>query len=277
MQEISHYVFIETGFPGVTLAVIRCQRGLILIDAPLRIEDTRAWRTTLTGMPGGFERIMISLDEHFDRTLGVRQMECLDIGHESFAQVLKDRPVSFKTQGQETGADWELVNGLGVVRWAMPDITFTHTLDLYWDTYPIRIYKAAGISVCSCWVELPAQKILFVGDTVIPGAPPFLGAADLPGWQEALKLLLSPAYKGYTFVSGRAGILSNDDIKEQGKFLGKVQQQVEKITEKGNTQHEIEHASLQLLKHFDPKSSRYEHYFSRLFFGLTQYVKRHSS
>jgi glyoxylase-like metal-dependent hydrolase (beta-lactamase superfamily II) len=277
MQEISHHIFIETGFPGVTLAVLRCQRGLVLIDAPLRIEDTRTWRSSLAGMPGGFERILISLDEHFDRTLGLRQMECLAIGHDSFTQVLRDRPVSFKTQGQETGAEWEMVNGLGVVRWAMPDITFTHTLDLYWDLYPIRIRKVAGVSACSSWVELPAQKILFIGDTVVPDAPPFLAAADLPDWQEAIKLLLSPAYKGYTLVSGRAGIISSDDVKEQGKFLGKLQQQVEKLAEKGNDQRDIEHASLQLLKHFDSRSPRYEHYFSRLFFGLTQYIKRHSS
>ena len=49
MQEISPHIYIETEFPGVTLAVLRCQRGLILIDAPLRIDDTRAWDPCLPG------------------------------------------------------------------------------------------------------------------------------------------------------------------------------------------------------------------------------------
>ncbi len=276
MREISPHIYLETGYPGVTLAVMRCKRGLVLIDAPLRIEDTRAWRSTLSGMPGGFERILITLDEHFDRTLGVRQMECLSIAHEGVAQAIKDRPLAFKAQGQETGADWELVNGLGVVRWAIPDITFGHSLQLYWGDYPILIRKVTGISACSCWVELPAQRLLFIGDTVVPGAPPFLAASDLPAWQEALRELLSPQYKAYTLVTGRAGVITSDEVKEQMKFLGKVQQQVDKLAENELPVPEIEHTCIQLLKQFDSKSPHYEHYFSRLAYGLMKYLKRHA-
>lgn len=276
MLEISPHIYIETEFPGVTLAVLRSQRGLILIDTPLRIDDTRAWRSILAGMIGGHERLLVAMDEHFDRTLGIRQMECMTLGHEALSLALKDRPMSFKTQGQESGAEWELVNGLGVVRWAVPDITFSASLDLYWDNYPIQLRSVPGPSLGSTWIILPQQKVLFVGDTVIPGAPPFLAAADLPSWQLALEKLLSPSYKGYTFVSGRAGIISVDDVKEQVKFLVRVQQQIEKAIEKENIPHEVERISLQLLKHFDSKSLKYEHYYSRLFFGLTQYLKRHT-
>ena len=88
------------------------------------------------------------------------------------------------------------------------------------------------LHIGSTWVELPQQKILFLGDTVVPGAPPFLAAADIPAWQEALQVLLSPAYKGFTFVSGRAGVINNADIKEQSKFLGMVQHHLEKLAEK---------------------------------------------
>jgi len=277
MQEISPHIFIETEFPGVTLAVLRCQRGLILIDTPLRIDDTRAWRSMLAGMTGGYERLLVVMDEHFDRTLGIRQLECMTIGHEALSLALKDRPMSFKTQGQESGAEWELVNGLGVVRWAVPDITYSASLNLYWDQFPIYLRSVPGPSLGSTWVELPQQKILFVGDTVIPGAPPFLAAADLPAWQETLEKLLSPTYKGYMLVSGRAGVITSADVKEQSKFLGKVQQQIEKLTGKDNIPHEVEHICLQLLKNFDTKSLGTEHYYSRIFYGLTQYLKRHTA
>jgi len=275
MQEISPHIYIETEFPGVTLAVLRCQRGLILIDAPLRIDDTRGWKSMLTGMTGGYERLLVAMDEHFDRTLGIRQMECMTIGHEALSLALKDRPMSFKTQGQESGAEWELITGLGIVRWAVPDITFSASINLYWDNFPIHLFAVPGPSLGSTWLELPQQKTLFVGDTVIPGAPPFLAAADLPAWQEALEILLSPSYKGYTLVSGRAGVISIADVKEQSKFLGKVQQQIEKLADKENIPHEVEHICLQLLKHFDSKPPKYDHYYSRLTYGLTQYIKRH--
>jgi hypothetical protein len=85
---------------------------------------------------------------------------------------------------------------------------------------------------------------------------------------------LSPSYKGYTLVSGRAGVISIADVKEQSKFLGKVQQQIEKLADKENIPHEVEHICLQLLKHFDSKPPKYDHYYSRLTYGLTQYNKR---
>jgi len=277
MQEISSNIYIETTYPGVSIAAIRSRRGLLLIDSPLRIEDARSWRSALAGMYSGFDRLLVTLDEHYDRTLGTRQMECMTAGQEALNQALRDRPVSFKTQGQDTGAEWELVTGLGVVRWAVPDITFTKSLDLYWGEFPVHLQAVPGPSRAGVWVELPQQKIIFVGDTVVAGAPPFLAAANLPAWQDAIARLLAPAFKEYTIISGRGGVVSAGEVKEQGKFLAKVQQAVEKIAGKEGDLREIDHACLQLLKSFEHKTSRFDQYYSRLSFGLSQYFRQHAS
>jgi cyclase len=277
MQEISSNIFIENAYPGVTLAALRCRRGLLLIDAPLRIEDARNWRSTLAGMYSGFDRLLLTVDEHFDRTLGTRQMECMSAGQEALHQALRDRPVSFKTQGQDTGAEWELVNGLGVIRWAVPDITFTKSLDLYWGEYPVHLQAVPGPSRAAIWVELPQQKIIFIGDSVIAGAPPFLAAANLAAWQDTITHLLTPAFKEYTIISGRGGIVSTSEVKEQAKFLSKVQQVVDKLAGREGDLREIDHACLQLLKSFEHKTSRFDQYYSRLSFGLTQYCRQHPS
>jgi 3-hydroxyisobutyrate dehydrogenase-like beta-hydroxyacid dehydrogenase len=84
MQEIAAHVFIETAYPGVTLAALNTPHGLILVDAPLRGEDTRSWRATLLNMGGGVERLLVNLDAHFDRTLGARAMDCTVVAHEKF-------------------------------------------------------------------------------------------------------------------------------------------------------------------------------------------------
>ena len=276
MQEISSHVYIENAYPGVTLAAINCHRGLLLIDAPLRADDIRIWRTALAGMTGGYERLLVTMDEHYDRTLGARQMECMIAGQERMTQVFKDRPLSFKTQGQETGAEWELITGLGNIRWAAPEVTFSHSLNLYWDKFPLLLHAQPGPAWCSTWVDLPLQKIVFVGDTVIANAPPFLEHADVPAWQASLALLLSPAYKDYTIVSGRSGVVNHNAVKEQVKFLGKVEQQLDKLAGKENDPHEIDHASIQLLKHFDHRAPNFDHYHIRLIHGLRLYKKYHS-
>jgi hypothetical protein len=274
MREISSHVYIEHTYPGVALAAINCQRGLLLIDAPLRIDDIRSWRSALAGMSGGYERLLVTLDEHYDRTLGARQMECMIAGQERMTQVFKDRPLSFKTQGQETGAEWELLTGLGNIRWASPEITFSHSLNLYWDKFPILLRAKPGPSWCSTWVELPVQKIVFVGDTVIKDEPPFLAHADLVAWKAALALLLSPAYRDYTIVSGRSGVINHNTVKDQVKFLDKVEQQLEKLTGKEIDARELERASSQLLKHFDHRSPNFNHYHIRLLHGLRLYTKQ---
>jgi hypothetical protein len=276
MQEISPHVYIETGYPGVTLAAINCHHGLLLIDAPLRADDIRVWRTVLANMAGGYERLLVNLDEHYDRTLGTRQMECMVAGQERMTQVFKDRPLSFKTQGQETGSEWELISGLGNIRWAAPEITFSHALNIYWDKFPLLLRAQPGPSWCSTWVELPTQKIIFIGDTVIASAPLFLAHADLPAWQDSIALLLSPAYRDYTIVSGRSGIVTLNDVKDQAKFLNKVEQQLAKLDGKENDPRELEHASTQLLKHFDHRTPNFDHYHIRLLHGLRFYKKYHS-
>jgi hypothetical protein len=277
MQEISPHVYIKTGYPGVTLAAIHCRRGLLLIDAPLRADDIRIWRSELANMSGGYERLLVTLDEHYDRTLGARQMECMIAGQERMTQVFKDRPLSFKTQGQETGSDWELIGGLGNIRWAAPEITFSHALNLYWDKFPILLHAQPGPSWCSTWVELPSQKIIFIGDTVLSNAPPFLAQADLPAWQASISLLLSPVYRDYTFVSGRSGVVNLNAIKDQLKFLNKVEQQLDKLAGKENDPRELEHASKQLLKHFDHRGPNINHYHIRLLHGLQLYKKYHAT
>ena len=92
MQELANHVFIETGYAGVTLAAINWSHGLILIDSPFRPEDTRSWRSALLNLGGGVDRLLVTLDVHFDRTLGTRSMDCTVVGHEKMASVFRNRP-----------------------------------------------------------------------------------------------------------------------------------------------------------------------------------------
>lgn len=275
MQEIAPHIFIENSYPGVTLGAINWLHGLVLIDAPLRPDDIRLWRSTLANMNGGLDRLLINLDEHFDRTIGARQVECMVAGHEKMNLLFRDRPVTFKSQTVETGADWELQNGLGSIRWAPPDISFSHQLEINWDDYPILLDYREGPSACSIWVELPQQKIVFVGDTIIPNAPPFLASADIPAWKETLNLLLAPRYKDYIIVSGRGGVVDHGAVKEQIKFLEKVEHQLGKLVDKKNSPVEIEKGAHLLLKHFEVDSEKASHYLLRLSWGLQQYLKHH--
>lgn len=275
MEEIAKNVYIEDRFLGVTLGLINQPRGLVQIDAPPSPEDARSWRAALMGMGTGPERVLINLDAHPDRTLGVRSMDCTVVAHESTAQAFRNRPNTFKAQGEETGANWETIPGLGSVRWAPPEISFLEHLTLHWGDAPILLLSRPGPTPGAIWVLLPDAKVVFVGDAVLKGQPPFLAHADLPAWIETLKTLLEPEYKGFTIVSGRGGVVTPLVIRNQIEMLKRIQDRIEKIGKKKSAVNATDKLADQLIKSFKAPATRQRQYLQRLRYGLRQYYLRH--
>lgn len=275
MHAIAKDIFIETHFPGVTLGVIVTPQGLIQIDAPPSTEDGRTWRAAQLSLGGGMERVLINLDSHADRTMGVRNMECTTIAHEKVAQVFRSRPNIFKAQSEETGAEWERLTGLGNIRWTPPEITFTQQMTIYWGDSPVILGSYPGPSIGSCWVSIPDDRVVFVGDAVLPNQTPFLANADIPAWLESLKELLSPAFRGYTIVSGRKGVVDVEDVRNQVKFLKKVDARLEKMAGKKNLPAATENLVSSLMDELEFPASRRPQYTARLRYGLFHYFTRH--
>jgi glyoxylase-like metal-dependent hydrolase (beta-lactamase superfamily II) len=275
MDAIAKNVYIEDKYVGVTLGVITQTRGLIQIDAPPSPEDGRTWRASLMGMGNGPERVLINLDAHPDRTLGVRAMDCTVIAHEKTAQAFRNRPNTFKAQGDETGANWEAIPGLGSVRWAPPEISFVEKLTLHWSDFPILLENRPGPASGAIWVILPGEKVVFVGDAVTKSQPPFLAYANLPEWIETLKILQEPEYKGFTIVSGRGGVVTSQVVRNQTEVLKRIYDKVEKLGSKKSPAPAIDKLADQILKDFKVPSARYKQYSQRLRYGLNHYFARH--
>lgn len=276
MHAITKTVYIEDQYPGVTLGVIVRPRGLIQIDAPPSPEDSRAWRATLMNLSGGPERVLVNLDSHPDRTLGARAMDCIVMAHEKTALTFRSRPNTFKAQGEETGAEWEAIPGLGSVRWAPPEISFGEQMSLNWDGGgPILLESRPGPSAGAIWVSLPDEKIVFIGDTVVKNQPPFLANADLSAWLETLNLLLGATYKSYTIVSSRGGVINAQTIRNQLDFLKHVREKLERLANRKAAPAATEGLVANLAGGFKASAVRQKHYAQRLRYGLLHYYSRH--
>lgn len=274
MQEIVKNIYIDDQYAGVTLGVIVTQRGLIQIDAPPSSEDARSWRASLMGIGGGLERVLINLDAHPDRTLGARAMDCMVIAHEKTAHIFRTRPSTFKAQGEETGADWESIPGLGSVRWALPEISFSEQMALHWGSSPVLLEHHAGPASGSIWVHLPKEKILFVGDTVLKNQPPFLAGSNLKSWLDSLNELTDSSYKGYTFISSRGGVVNQAAIKTQHDFLKQVNDKLNKVTTKKPKPATLEKMVTSLQTWFKAPAAKQKQFAQRLRYGLTHYNAR---
>jgi glyoxylase-like metal-dependent hydrolase (beta-lactamase superfamily II) len=275
MDSIGEQVFIETQYPGVTLGVISLSRGLVQIDAPPSPEDGRSWRAALMGLSGGPERILINLDAHPDRTLGARAMDCRVIAHEETAEIFRNRPSIFKSQSDETGANWETIPGLTGIRWVAPEISFTHTMTLEWGESTLLLESHPGPNPGAIWVILPEEKIVFVGDAVIKDKPPFLANANLPAWLETLDLLQSKAYSDYTVISGRDGKVTAANINSQADFVKDAHKRLEKISKRKQKPDMTESLIQSLLSKFKIPAAQQKRYAQRLRYGLKHYYARH--
>jgi cyclase len=275
MDAIAKNVYIEERYLGVTLGVIIQPRGLIQIDAPPSPEDGRTWRASLMGMGNGPERVLINLDAHPDRTLGVRAMDCTVIAHEMTAQAFRNRPNTFKAQGDETGANWEAIPGLGSVRWAPPEISFVEKITIHWSETPIILESHPGPSSGAIWVTLPEEKVIFIGDAVLKAQPPFLAHADLPAWIETLKLLQEPEFKGYTIVSSRGGVVTQQIVRNQADILKRIYDKVDKLAKKKPANPATDKLADAILKDFKAPAARQKQYLQRLRYGLQHYYTRH--
>jgi glyoxylase-like metal-dependent hydrolase (beta-lactamase superfamily II) len=274
MQEVARGIYIENEYPGVTLGALILSHGTILIDAPLRAEDARTWKAALLNLGGNFNRLLVNLDSHTDRTLGARAMECTIIAHQKTAQIFRGRPSVFKGQNAESGSEWETQNETVGTRWAVPDITFTQKVALFWGPPDVVLEHHPGPMPGSIWVIVPESKIVFVGDAVLPDQPPFLASADIPAWIETLDAL-AKNYRDYTIIGGRGGPVPYELVRTQQHHLKNILKGLEKLAKRNAPADETENLIPSLLADlsFSPKlddqfTQRYHH-------GLYQYYAHH--
>jgi cyclase len=274
MQQIVRGIYYEDAYLGVTLGGLVFSHGTIIIDAPLRSEDARSWRSALLNQRGGANRLLINLDAHPDRTLGSRALDCTIVAHQKTAQVFRNRPTIFKGHSMETGSAWEMYSDAIGMRWAMPDITFTQRMSLHWGGPEVILEHHPGPAAGAIWVVIPDDKVVFVGDAVVVNQPPFLANADLVEWLQALDLLLAD-YSDFTIVSGRGGPVPVDAIHTQLSFLKIIDEKMAELADSRAAQEAIEKLIPGLLSKFKFPSEQRLTFTQRLRYGLYQYFTRH--
>lgn len=309
MKEIGPNIFYEDQLTGVTLGALVMPRGVVLIDAPLRAEDSHTWNATVLSHSGthmndengskeiSSDHVLVYLDGHPDRTIGARILETASqtpiiIAHRETARGFESRPTIFKGQSTDTGADWELCDDVVSTRWALPDLTFTDQLCLQWDqkgssrrsgaenavpgrSWSVVLEHHPGPAAGAIWVHIPQAKTLFVGDAVLVGQAPFLESADIPRWLDTLDLLASEKFRGYSIVSGRGGLVTERDVLTQKKYMERIMKFVDSLEQESTPPANIDKIVKDILSWLDFPTDRRPLYEQRLRYGLQNYFLRH--
>jgi glyoxylase-like metal-dependent hydrolase (beta-lactamase superfamily II) len=274
MQQVDRGILYEDTFQGVTLGGLVFSYGAIMIDAPLRLEDARSWRSALLNQRGGSNRVLVNLDAHPDRTLGAKLLDCTIIAHYKTAQVFRNRPTIFKGQSAPTGSAWETYSEAIGMRWAPPDITFTQKMSLHWGGPEVVLEHHPGPMAGSTWVIIPAEKVIFVGDTIVVNQPPFFANADLDEWQQSLEYL-TENFSDYLIVAGRGGLATKKVILNQIQLIKNAARGIEKLVKRNAGPEATADLVPSLLADFSFDFEWKDFYTQRLNYGLYQYYAHH--
>jgi len=275
MEEIAPNVFLEDEFAGVILSAFRLDDHLLLIDAPFRHEDIRAWRLKLAELDRDSERLLVIMDAHIDRTMGVRAMESIIVGHECAVEIIRGRPTSGRGQDLVTGAECEMYDLPSSIRWMLPSMTYTESLSIYLNDNPIDLFHRPGAHVAASWLMYEAEKLLFVGDSVMANQPPFLAFSNLDIWLKELEELLSNQYKGFKIITSRNGVVRARTIEKWLQYLTRIKEIMGEVAAGSGQLADLLAAVPELLKKINFTRNLTELYENRLKWGLEVYYKQY--
>ena len=268
MQKLAKDIYVESGFMGVTVGAIVTAEGIICIDTPTSPADARRWRLKLAQLSDKPVQFIINLDHHRDRVLGNPWFEAPVVAYALTYERVRLFPESFKGGFSEAGADADLAPDLAGVRVVPPQLTFTDRMTLVKGGHEIHLVHRPGVTPGALWVELPAQQIVFTGDAVTDGLPPFMQDANLAAWLGNLAELQKKKFPARVVVPGRGAPTDKEGVKAVEDFLKVVRRKMESLVRTRKTRSDAAALAEDLLEYFTVSNALREHYTRRLRAGL---------
>lgn len=273
MQEIAPNVFVEHNSLGLVTGVIRGKAGSVLIDSPSRQDEMRSWRSGTARLITGEPKFLVHLDTNYDRLLSIKGTDCVIVTHINSLAQEKAKPLASKLteESQQSGEGHDAY--ISPFRLIPPEIVFTQALSIYLDDTEILLEHHAGSNFAGIWAELPARKVIFVGDTVLPDQPPFLAYCDLERWLEDLSSLSGRKYRNYQIVSARSGVLDQSQVEQASGHIAAIHALLSPLIERKASLDEVLALIPIIMQRYEPNANTSDMYYNRLRWGLSMYYE----
>jgi glyoxylase-like metal-dependent hydrolase (beta-lactamase superfamily II) len=272
MRTVASGVYLNSKFPGVSVGAVASRGRLLLIDAPIRVEDAREWISQLGEK--GKPRSMALLDHHPDRVLGARGLDLPILAHDETRLVMNAWPDTFKGGSRPIGAEADRLKRISGVSKAVPDLTFSSEMSLHLEGREIFLLHRPGPTKGAIWVVVPDARVVFIGDAVWLDEPAYLGDADLAAWQTTLQQAARGPYKAFTLVSSRDGVIERKALAQMSAWLARVEQRLRKVKPRPDLTESTASLATALLRSYKIPSTRREHAHLRLQVGLERLYTR---
>jgi cyclase len=271
MHKLATGVYAETAFKGVNVGAIVAPDGILCIDTPTNPADCRKWRLKLAQFGGQGVRYVINTDHQRDRILGNQWFEAPVIAHEFVGERLRAYPEPFRAEPGAATSEALAAGDLGGILIVPPQITFVDALTLMKGNREIHLAHRPGASPGAVWAHLPAEGILFTGDSVTIDAVPYLGEADLETWIEELNAVLRKRFPAKVIVPGRGPLTDKKGLADMLAFLRDARRKIKQMAARRGPP-DASAAVPRLLDYFDMSDSERDYAARRFKAGLERLV-----
>ncbi len=246
MEKISQNVWVETEYFGANLGIITTNEGLVLVDTPMNPSDQDRLLKDITERDLGDITWIVATDHHLDHFMGASFLPGKVISHRAVRGIFLNTfgPIE-KIAERVSWSDPEGAERVKTLQVKEPAITFDGRLSLFLDPVSIHLERFIGHTPHTVAVRVEPDGVLFTGDNVVYGIPPFFHEAEEPlEWTQSLEninqLSFNTLVPGHGDVTGRATLyemmnnvediinkvrealnrgLSDEDIQEKIRYL----------------------------------------------------------
>lgn len=233
MREIASNIYVSTEFRGLNVGFIDLPHGVVAIDAPPLPQDAREWKRQIEETARGPILYVALTDGHPDRLLGARILA--DMGR---IPVISARAAYDHAAGYTDGFWRSVVDGwrrrypedvqeLDGLQGILPEMMFTESLTLHKPGEEMAIEKVDGAAPGSAWIRFLDQNVIFLGDTLVLGEPPYMDATpDSRAWLDTLTTLRRTRFADLTFIPGRGPLGDQSSTYPLSDYLAMARRRV---------------------------------------------------
>lgn len=208
------------------MGFIEGSRGNISIDVTSTEKRTAAYLAAMKTATGKGVRYLVYTHAHPDHCNGASLLEdAVIVAHEhARAELASSQPVAghIFTPFEQGG-----------VRPREPEVTFTHSMNLYADEREVQLIHPGTRAHTGgdSYVWIPDVQVLFAGDLVFNGGTPFLMSGSPTGWLNALSELRS--LKPRVIVPGHGPVGGLELLDAMEDYLRFIQDAAAEAKSKG--------------------------------------------
>lgn len=239
LRELAAGVFVETGYEGGNVGVIRTERGGLLIDTPMLPRDARDWREKLYDLDVDEIYAIVNTDYHPEHFIGNAFFMPTRIwGHEQSAKPISKYKTSVLEQlsAAYRESDPVLADEIAQIEIYEPELEVEDRVTLYLGEDQIEILYLDGHTPASLGVYLPKDRILFAGDSIVNNEHPVMADANSLAWIETLERIRAMDVE--VLVPGSGEPTGKESVERLEEYIREMRRRVTELYQSGASRRE---------------------------------------